>query len=190
MSPQTNKPKRYGRRLFIAATFIAAAYLLLVFRSCMRDAQMSLGGSTMQADTTLASLVINQKPYVPPKDSLLTIAQIQFELDVLQAIDFVDKSSNSPAERAASIFNRHVKSLSEYTWIRMMTLRALQASARSREWNEVNTGSVQKSALKKILDTVSTPTMSDTVVAANRKRLRMFLPTFFTRAGVLSTSLE
>lgn len=190
MSQQPNKPKHYGRRLFIAAAIIAAAFLLLVFRSCMQDAQMSLGGFSSFTDTTVATKIINQKLYTPSSDSLLTMSQIQFELDILRALDSADNNATPPAERAASMFNRHVKSVSEYNWIRMMTLSSLKSSVGNEEWNEMTVDASMKKRLRVYLDSVSVPHIHDSIVAANEARLRLFLPVFVLRTGVLTSRFE
>ncbi len=187
MSQHLKPSKQYGRRIFVALTFIAAAYLFIQFRGCMQEAQMSLEGASALADTTITTQIINRKVYEPPRDSVLTMAQIQFELDVLRALDSVDQRYGPTAEHIATLFNRHVRSASEYSWIRTITLCALRASIGNEEWSEMNVDAVHRRQLRSYLDTVALPTVSDSVLAANQVKLHMFIPTFALRAGVIAT---
>jgi len=185
MSPQRKISKQYGRRVFVALTFLAGAYLFLQFRACMQEAQMSLEGASILADTTVTTKIINRELYVPPADSVLTMAQLQFALDVLRALDSLDERPKPMAEHLATLFNQHVKSTSEYSWIRTMTLYGLRASVGNKQWRELSVDASRRRRLRGFLDTVSLPHVSDSVLVANRARLQMFIPAFILRTDVI-----
>lgn len=151
---------------------------------------MSLEGASILADTTVSTKIMNREVYVPPVDSVLTMAQLQFSLDVLRALDSLDERPKPMAEHLATLFNRHVKSTSEYTWIRTMTLSGLRASIGSEEWREPNVDASRRRSLRRFLDTVSLPRVSKSVLVANQERLRMFIPAFILRANVIVTQRD
>lgn len=185
MSPHRTHPQ-YGRRLFIAATCIAAAYLFVVVRSCTREAQMSLEGASAISDTSISTYIINRRPYQPPPDSTLTVGQIQFELDVLQALDTVDHDTKRVDALVADIFNRHVASTSEYDWIRSTSVLAIRQSIGSEEWKELNVTPAQRQRLIRYADTVHLPDMAEDVIQRNQQQIRMFLHAFVTHGAVLA----
>lgn len=151
----------------------------------MQEAQMSLEGASILADTSVSTKIINRKVYVPPADSVLRMAQVQFALSVLRALDSLDERPTSLTEHVATLFNRHVTSASEYRWIRTMTLCGLRASVGNKEWREQNVDATRRRRLRGFLDTVSLPHVSDSVLVANQAQLRMFIPAFIMRADVI-----
>lgn len=124
---------------------VALVILIVAVRQFLTQASMSLGGSLSQAPTTtLRQMIVNERRFEPPADSLLTPTQVAVLLRAAEAADTLARTKASPDRHRrilAAILNRHVWSLSEYRWsYRQLrsTLQAMQARSVPRRHQLVN----------------------------------------------------
>ena len=125
MAPQTRKPRRrrrhLGRLLFTVLVLLAIGVLAIAVRRFLIDASMTLGGVIgTPSSGILTSMIVNQRTYTPPPDSLITPTQVAFLLRVVEIDDSL-RQADAPTDAFRSLvadhFNDHVMSLAEYEWI-------------------------------------------------------------------------
>lgn len=120
---RTRRPKQRRhtwRWIFTILVVVSIVILAIAIRSFLIEASMTLGGIGAPSSGTLTSMVVNQRMYVPPADSLLTPTQIAFLLRVVELDDSLRKADADDGTfrtLMARHFNAHVMSPSEYAWI-------------------------------------------------------------------------
>ncbi|MBN9400162.1 MAG: hypothetical protein J0I17_08310 ['Candidatus Kapabacteria' thiocyanatum] len=121
MTPQPEHGKwTWGRWVFIVSIAIALVYIVFAVRLFLKDAQMSLGSIDQLGTQRFAEMVVNQKAYVPPADTVLTPTQIAFAIIVTRTYDSLIAASSPPVQRRtvlSDLFNRYVMSVTEFRWI-------------------------------------------------------------------------
>ncbi|MBU3741860.1 MAG: hypothetical protein FGM24_06190 [Candidatus Kapabacteria bacterium] len=121
-----------GRLIFTVLVIIAIIVLAVAIRRFLIDASMTLGGVVgTPSSGILSSMVVNQRTYVPPEDSLITPTQVAFLLRVVHVDDSLrreDASVNVFRAAMARHFNAHVMSMSEYQWTSRHAQQALVAA--------------------------------------------------------------
>ena len=137
--------RRPGRWIFLVLVVAALVLLIVVVRQFLTQASMSLGGSFSQTPTTtLRQMIVNERTYTPPADSLLTPTQVAVLLQAAEAADSLTRTKASPERHRrnmASILNRHAWALSEYRWSSRQlrsTLLVMQSRALPRNHHAAN----------------------------------------------------
>jgi len=162
--------KHGGRLVFTLLVAAAIVVLAVAIRAFLIDASMTLGGVIgTPSSGVLSTMVVNQRQYEPPPDSLITPTHVAFLLRVVNLDDSLRRANASTStfrSLMASQFNRHVMSISEYTWIAQHAQASLVAS---RDYGLIDFSSLP-SGLRRRFDRFLQAT---SISPAQRERVRI-----------------
>lgn len=178
--------RKHGGRLVFTLLVIASIIVLAVaIRAFLISASMTLGGVIgTPSSGVLSTMIVNQRRYEPPRDSLITPTQVAF---LLRVVDLDDSLRRNDAPTAvfrslmAAHFNRHVMTLSEYGWVAQHAQASLVAA---REYGLIDFASIPQGLRRRFdrfLPATSLSTSDRDHVRIEADRMRIAAPLLVRR---------